>query len=163
MKHRWPFLVLTLLLLALWLLLNETLALDHVLLGIALALASVLAYVRLQAPGRKRLRRVGAMLQLGGSVFVDVVRSNIAVARIVLMPGNRKSTSGFLDIPLELHDPAGLAVLACIITATPGTVWVRYDSMPRILTLHILDLIDENAWRKIIKGRYERRLLEIFE
>jgi multicomponent K+:H+ antiporter subunit E len=29
--------------------------------------------------------------------------------------------------------------------------------------MHILDLIDETAWIQTIKGRYERRLLEIFQ
>jgi multicomponent K+:H+ antiporter subunit E len=85
------------------------------------------------------------------------------VARIVLNPRHRGQTSGFLDIPLELRHPAGLAVLACIITATPGTAWARYDSARSVLTLHILDLIDEEAWIRTIKGRYERRLQEIFE
>jgi multicomponent K+:H+ antiporter subunit E len=31
-----------------------------------------------------------------------------------------------------------------------------------VLTMHILDLIDEREWVDIIKQRYERRLLEIF-
>ena len=31
-------------------------------------------------------------------------------------------------IPLELRDPGGLAALACIITATPGHAWARYDA-----------------------------------
>jgi multicomponent K+:H+ antiporter subunit E len=53
-------------------------------------------------------------------------------------------------------------VLACIITSTPGTAWARYDSARGVLTMHILDLIDEREWVDIIKQRYERRLLEIF-
>jgi len=32
-----------------------------------------------------------------------------------------------------------------------------------MLTIHVLDLIDENAWIRTIKHRYERLLLEIFE
>ena len=91
------------------------------------------------------------------------MRSNFAVARIVLHGSRRTRTAGFLDIPLELRDPAGLALLACIITATPGTAWARHDSERGILTLHILDLIDEAGWIDIIKGRYESRLMELFE
>ena len=56
----------------------------------------------------------------------------------------------------------GLAALACIITACPGTTWARYDSTANVLTMHILDLVDEQAWIETIKQRYERRLLEIF-
>jgi multicomponent K+:H+ antiporter subunit E len=29
--------------------------------------------------------------------------------------------------------------------------------------LHILDLVDEKVWLETIKGKYERRLMEIFE
>ena len=59
--------------------------------------------------------------------------------------------------------PYGLAALACIITATPGTLWVEYDSADNTMLLHVLDLIDEEEWVRIIKDRYETRLMEIFE
>ena len=48
-------------------------------------------------------------------------------------------------------------------TATPGTLWVTFNSANGVLTLHVLDLIDEDAWIATIKQRYERHLLEIFE
>ena len=67
-----------------------------------------------------------------------------------------------MTIPLDLRNPAGLAVLAIIITSTPGTVWAAYDPERKVFIMHVLDLIDEAAWRKTIKTRYERPLLEIF-
>jgi multicomponent K+:H+ antiporter subunit E len=161
--NRWlPYPLLSLALLATWLLLNQTLAAGQAILGGLIALSGGLALAALQAP-RGRLRRPLAIVELAWLVLVDIVRSNIAVARIVLRPGHRRRTSGFLDIPLELRDPGGLAVLACIITSTPGTAWARYDSARGVLTMHILDLIDEQAWLRTIKDRYERRLREIFE
>ena len=84
------------------------------------------------------------------------------VARIVLAPRTRELTSGFVRVPLDMRDPYGLAALACIITATPGTVWVEYDSAKGTMLLHVLDLIDGDDWVRIIKDRYERRLMEIF-
>lgn len=161
---RWlPFPLLSACLLAMWLLLNQTLAMGHVLLGIVIALCAPWVMVALQ-PTRARPRRPATIVWLFFVVLNDIIRSNIAVAWIILRPGRRwRRTSGFLSIPLELRDPYGLAVLACIITATPGTIWVGFDSAKGILTIHILDLVDENAWIGIIKGRYERRLLEIFE
>lgn len=161
--NRWlPFPLLWALLLAMWLLLNETLAAGHVILGALVALFATHALSALQVP-QARLRRPAAMMQLAALVLADIVRSNIAVARIVMHAGTRKQTSGFLDIPLELRHPGGLAVLACIITSTPGTAWAGYDSARGILTMHILDLVDEGTWVRTIKDRYERRLLEIFE
>jgi multicomponent K+:H+ antiporter subunit E len=96
-------------------------------------------------------------------VIVDIVRSNIAVAQIVLRWKARRHCPAFVDIPLELRHPAALTVLACIITATPGTVWARYDSTRSMLTLHVLDVVDEDAQVNAIKRRYERPLMEIFE
>lgn len=162
MKRWLPFPLLWALLTALWLLLNQTLAAGHVLLGALLAFGACLAYRALQSPpgGAGRPAVIARLVWL---VLTDIVRSNIAVGRIVLDPGHRRPTSGFLDIPIELRHPGALAVLACIVTATPGTAWARYDPARGVLTLHILDLIDEEAWVRAIKDGYERRLKEIFE
>jgi len=159
---RWlPFPLLSACLLVLWLLLNQTLSAGQVVLGCILAIGGPLAMSRLQLPSA-RLRRPGAVIRLSLLVLADITRSNIAVARIILSPG-RRQTSGFMTIPLELRDPYGLVVLACIITSTPGTIWVNYDSLTGMLTIHVLDLIDESAWIGTIKHRYERLLLEIFQ
>ena len=147
-------------LLALWLVLNQTLSLGQVLLGIVIAVLGAWTLEALQVP-QQRARRLASILRLAGLVLADVIRSNIAVARIVL-GGRRGMTSGFVRIPLDLQDSYGLATLACIITATPGTLWVAFDRPGRTLTIHVLDLIDEEAWIRTIKGRYERLLLEIF-
>ena len=163
MTHWLPFPLLSACLLAMWLLLNQTLALDHVLLGLVVALCAPWAMAALQ-PTRARPRRPATIARLFFVVLGDIIRSNLAVAWIILGPGRqRRRTSGFLSIPLELRNPYGLTVLACIITSTPGTLWVDFDSAKGVLTIHILDLVDENAWIDLIKGRYERRLLEIFE
>ena len=110
-----------------------------------------------------RIRRPTAIVTLFFLVIVDVVRSNIAVARIVLFRNLKTQTSGFVCIPLELRDSYALMVLACIISSTPGTLWINFDATRGILMIHVLDLIDENAWIAIVKNRYERLLREIFE
>jgi multicomponent K+:H+ antiporter subunit E len=151
-----------LLLLALWLLLNESLGLGHVLLGALLALGGVAVFSRLQPDATPVRIRPLTALRLLGVVFADVVRSNIAVARIVLGFGARQRTAGFLSLPLELRHPGGLAVIACIVTATPGTSWVNYDSASNVVTIHVLDLVDADGWVRDFKQRYERPLLEMF-
>jgi multicomponent K+:H+ antiporter subunit E len=168
MKRWVPFPLLSLFLLALWLLLNQTLAAGDVLLGIALALGGGRVFGDLQPQNVSQraapfLRNSRVALGLAVQVLGDIVRSNIAVGRIVLQPGLGARTSGFVDIPLELRNQAGLAVLACIVTATPGTAWARYDRERGILTLHILDLIDEQVSVRTIKEHYEKPLREIFE
>ncbi|MGH8663674.1 MAG: Na+/H+ antiporter subunit E [Burkholderiales bacterium] len=156
-----PYSLLTACLTVVWLLLNQTLAAAHWLLGFWIAVAAALGYASLRPP-RTPVRRLRVALGLALVVAADIVRSNLAVARIVIHPRARGRTAGFLDIPLQLRSPAGLATLACIVTATPGTAWAGYDSSRGVLTLHILDLIDESEWIVVIKERYERRLLEIF-
>lgn len=155
-------LVLGVVLLATWLLLNASLSPGQVLLGVALTLA-LLRLADPLRPVRPRLRRTLQMLPLLGMVAVDVVRSNVGVARVILgLTGGRRVHSAFLDIPLDLRDPHGLAVLAAIITSTPGTSWGGVSPDGTVLTLHVLDLQDEAYWIRTIKQRYERPLMRIF-
>ena len=156
-----PFLLL--LPLALWLVLNESLAPGHVVLGTGLALAAAAVFSRIEGRVPAPLRRPTVAVRLAAAVIADIVRSNVAVARIVLGLGRRDRRDGFLEIALALRDPAGLAALACIVTATPGTSWVRYDRADNRLTIHVLDLADGDALAREIKSRYERPLMEIFE
>jgi multicomponent K+:H+ antiporter subunit E len=151
--------VLTVGLVVMWLLLNNTLAPGQILLGAIVAVATVYVF-RSARPLLPRLRRPQVILQLMFRVLIDIVRSNVAVARVIL---GRQVRSGFLEIPLDLRDPHGLAVLAAIVTSTPGTVWVGIAPDDSTLTLHVLDLQDEKQWIRTIKNRYERLLLEIFE
>ncbi len=50
-----------------------------------------------------------------------------------------------------------------IVTSTPGTVWAGLSPAGDALTLHVLDLKDEAEWIRLIKQRYERPLMRIFE
>jgi multicomponent K+:H+ antiporter subunit E len=155
--------VLTGTLLVMWLLLNDSLSLGHVLLGLLFAVTLAWSSGALR-PLTPRIRRAHLALVLLAFVLRDIVRSNIGVARIVLGSGaGRDAHSGFVKIPLDLKDPHGLAVLAGIVTATPGTVWVDHDAATSTLTLHVLDLKSETEWIDWIKGRYERLLMGIFE
>lgn len=150
-------------LVGMWLLLNGTLAPAHVLLGLVLALVMVVGFLPMR-PLHPHIRRPQAAVLLVFRVFIDIVRSNIGVGRVILgLARGRQVKSGFLKIPLDMRDPHGLAALAAIITSTPGTVWVDLTRDSRTLTLHVLDLQDEEGWIHTIKNRYERLLMEIFE
>lgn len=149
-------------LLGLWLLLQQSVAAADVLTGIVVALLGTAAYRRVRTGSSRPRCRPWTALALAWLLLDDIVRSNVAVARIVLGLRHGKHTAGFLELPLELRDPRGLAILACIVTATPGTSWARYDAAQNAVTIHVLDLVDGPAWIREFKARYERRLLEIF-
>ncbi|SHG59191.1 multicomponent K+:H+ antiporter subunit E [Kaistia soli DSM 19436] len=159
---RWlPYPVLTASLLVMWLLLNGVSA-GHLLLGTVLAIGAARTMAALQ-PSKPRVRRWDSVVRLVAIVFVDLVRSNIAVGRIIIEGPDRPGQPGFLVVPLALNDRTALAVLACILTATPGTAWLEYRSRRDTLLLHVLDLGEEQDWIDLIKKRYEPLLLEIFE
>jgi multicomponent K+:H+ antiporter subunit E len=162
MRRLLPFPIVSASMFVLWLLLNQRLSPGHVLLGGAVALAGGWALATLEPP-RAHPQRLGVICRLAASVLIDIARSNIAVARIILGFERRRGTAGFVEIPLELRDPYGLATLACIITSTPGTLWVDFEPASGTLTIHVLDLTDKAEWVRTIKRRYERPLREIFE
>jgi len=147
---------------AIWLLLNQTLAPAQIALGLALSVLLAWFGTTLR-PLRAPLQRVDRVVVLFLIVFWDIVRSNVAVARIVLGLAGREIRSGFVEIPLDLRDEHGLAVLACIVTSTPGTIWAGLSPDRATLTLHVLDLKDEREWVHTIKHHYERHLLRIFQ
>jgi multicomponent K+:H+ antiporter subunit E len=155
--------VLVIVLTLLWLMLNQTLAPGQILLGLVIAVVLSWSASALR-PLQARMRRIDELARLVVIVFIDIIRSNIAVARVVLgLVTDRKVRSGFLQIPLDMRDPHGLAGLAMIVTSTPGTVWVGVSPEGDTLTLHVLDLKDEAEWIHLIKHRYERALMRIFE
>jgi multicomponent K+:H+ antiporter subunit E len=131
--------------------------------GALLSVLLVLAIAELR-PIRPRLHRLHLAVPLAARVLVDILRSNLHVAAIVLgQVRDRQVRSGFLEIPLELSDPHGLTILAVIVTATPGTSWAGLSPSGRTLTLHVLDLKDEQEMIAVIKRRYEQPLIRIFE
>ena len=156
-----PYPILTASLILMWLLLNGF-SVGHLALGSAVALVASRIMGALQ-PAKPSLRRWQAVPRLFALVLVDIVRSNIAVSGIILQGRRRQRRAGFVAIPLGLRDEMGLAVLACIITSTPGTAWIEYDPATGVLLIHVLDLVDEAAWVDLIKSRYEALLQEIFE
>jgi multicomponent K+:H+ antiporter subunit E len=147
----------------LWLALNQTVSPGQAVLGLVLAVLIAWASSTLR-PLHARVRRIDIAFVLVLLVLADIVRSNLHVAQVVLgLTGRRTVKSQFLDIPLDLRDPHGLAALVVIVTSTPGTVCVGMSADGDSMRLHVLDLQDEAAMVRLIKERYERRLMRIFE
>ncbi|WP_296642670.1 Na+/H+ antiporter subunit E [Thiobacillus sp. 65-1402] len=162
MKRKPLLPLLPIVLVAMWLLLNDSLSAGQIVLGILLALLVAFAIAPLR-PLPAWPHRLHLAIGLIFHVLHDIIRSNLAVGSIILGASRRQPRVGFMKIPLDMRDPHGLAMLTIIVTATPGTVWAGHDADSNVLTLHVLDLQDEAAWVRTIKQRYERPLMEIFE
>ena len=162
MRRLFPAPLLSASLFVLWLALNPPLAAGQAMLGaiVALVLPAIAAPLR---PLRVRLRRPGAIARLILVVGVDVLRSNLDVARGTLRRRARPPRGAFVRVPLELADPSALAALAVITTAVPGTVWTELAIDHDAVLLHVFDVDDEAAFVADYKARYERPLKEIFE
>ena len=157
-----PSPLLSVALLALWLVLARSPGLGQVLLGLALAIAVPLVTANLR-PTRARVRRPLTIARFIARVGYDVLMSNLLVARGVLGWSWRRPDARFVIVPLELRDPLGLAALSMVTTVVPGTVWSELALDRSAVMLHVWDVADEKAFVARFKARYERPLREIFE
>lgn len=160
MRGVFAYPVLWVALFGMWLLLSRSVAPGQLLLAALVSTIGCWAAVAVEAP-KSKLRKPALVLKLIGRVLLDVFRSNIAVLQLTV--GRRAPRSAFVTIPLELRDPNGLAILACIITATPGSAWINYNARTSTVLVHVLDTGDGIAWGEAVKHSYEALLLEIFE
>ncbi len=162
MIRRWlPYPALALALLVMWLLLMQSVSPGQILLGTLVATLGTWAMAALRTKSAI-VRNWRTVLRLALLVAWDIMRSNLAVAKIILSR-RAERTSAFLPLHLELRNEHALAVLALIITATPGTAWVQFDRATGMLMIHVFDLVDEEEWVRLLKTGYERQLMAIFE
>jgi multicomponent K+:H+ antiporter subunit E len=161
MRTWFPYPLLSTGLFLMWLLLNQSVTPGVILLG--LILSTIIAWVTLKLqPTRSQLRRWRQAAGFSLGVVADIIRSNIAVALIILRARRRTKRSDFMTVDLDLADENALALLACILTATPGTAWLEYDRHHKKLLFHVLDIENEELWRRTIR-RYAAELKEIFQ
>jgi multicomponent K+:H+ antiporter subunit E len=144
-----------------WLLVNESMSVGHVL--IAAGLALVIPPLTLPLRGeRPRIKAWGTVIRLGIIVIYDIILSNIELARRVLGPEDKLHPE-FMWIPLELTDEHAIVAFAGIITMTPGTLSCDIADDRRHLLVHGFNVDDPAAAIVGMKERYEKPLKEIFE
>jgi multicomponent K+:H+ antiporter subunit E len=147
-----------------WLMLNESASAGHLLLGAALALALPWVTERLR-PEKPRVHAWRTAVRLAAVVLLDIVQSNFQVARLILGPESA-ITPRFVWVPLTIRDPHGIALLAGVVTMTPGTLSADLSDDRRHLLVHAFDCDDDAAEQALvasIRQRYEAPLIAIFE
>lgn len=161
--YRWlfPHPLLTLILAAVWVLLQNQVSAGMVVFGIILG-TIIPRITAIWWPDRPRGFHLVRMVAYSLIVMWDIIVANIQVAWIVLSVPNSRLKPKWIVIPLELKQPEAITVLAGTITLTPGTVSADLSDEGHSLLVHVLHTDDPNGVRDEIKTRYERRLLEIF-
>ena len=162
MRRLFPAPLLSLALDVLWLVLNNPYSLGQWIMAIVLGFAVPLLTQSLR-PTPVSFKRPWVAFKLFMQVGKDVIGSNFRVLIGTLSRGDRMAQGGFVVVPLDLRDPNGLAVLAAIMCVIPGTVWSELALDRSALLVHIFDMQDPELDIQLIKTRYERPLMEIFE
>lgn len=161
MRRLLPHPLLAPILAVVWLLLNNTLAFGHVVLGLLLGWLIPMFALSFWSE-RVRIYRPLVLAGFLGRVVIDILLANMTVARLVLGPP-RKLRPKFLQVPLDLTHELAVSMLANTICLTPGTLSARLSPDRKFLLVHALDAADPAEIVASIKSRYEKPLKEIFE
>jgi len=159
-KRLFPMPVHSILLLVVWIFLNAF-SIAHLVLGGILAIVIPLIcrpFSDRHVTVKRPLKAFAYLIR----VIFDIVVSNLDVA-VRVVRSNRRLEPGLIALPLDLHEPFPLAVLASTISLTPGTVSMDFSDDRQWLYIHALHIDDEEALIDRIKQRYEKPLKEIFE
>lgn len=162
----------SLLLLIVWLLLNNSVSVGQVLLGAFLAIVIPLITQPFTDEHPKVKRPLLAIKQLLIVLF-DIITANIQVAILIVGP-NKRLCPAFVKVPLDITDALPITLLASTVSLTPGTVSAEVypiseehddwdDKGQKFLLIHVLHLNDEQKLIEQIKSRYEAPLKEIFQ
>ena len=143
-----------------WLLLANSTAPGHLILGGLLALGLPLFTVRFW-PDRPRIRRPFKLLRYLAMLLFDIIVANLVVARLILGPV-RRLRPAFIRLPLDLNNEFAIVLFTHSLSLTPGTVSADLSADRRFLLIHALDVDDEARLVARIKQRYEAPLQEIF-
>ncbi len=156
-----PHPLLTPTLAAIWLLLNNSIAPGHILLGALLGWLIPLFTLRFW-PETIRIHKPWRLVRFLAVVLLDIVLANLVVAWRVLGRPERLHPA-FIEVPLALHSDLAISFLANTICLTPGTLSAQLSPDRRTLLVHALDAPDPAAVLASIKTRYEAPLKEVFE
>jgi len=160
MRRLIPHPGLSVLLVIVWLLMANTLTVGGLLLGIVVGILLPI-FTAPFWPGRPDVRYRAGLAYIA-LVLWDIVVANFEIAAIILFRRNRDLRPAWLSIPLDLHTPEAITVLAGTISLTPGTVSSDVSACGKYLLVHALDAADPDAEIARIKLRYEARLKRVF-
>jgi multicomponent Na+:H+ antiporter subunit E len=90
----------------------------------------------------------------------ELLKSNLRVAWDVITP-SRYRQPGIVAVPLDAVSDLEIAVLANLITLTPGSLCVDVSVDRRTMYVHAMFVDDVDQVRREIKQRFERWILTL--
>ena len=108
------------------------------------------------------LRRTIRLIRFAGFFVWELLLANIRVTWEVITPKDYMRPA-IIAIPLDTDSDLQTTILANFITLTPGTL--SLDVLPdrHTLYVHAMYVDDPDQFRKDIKERLERRVIEVFK
>lgn len=159
-RQIFPHPLLSLVLWLIWLLLNNTMAMGHVVLGGLLAI--LIPWITSSFwPEKIVIKHPLLLIRYILVVLFEIMVANIVIAKLIL-GRNKALNPGFISYELQLKSPIGIGLLANTISLTPGTVSCDLSDDRRFLLIHSLHVEDVASIRAGIYLKFERPLEEIF-
>ncbi len=110
----------------------------------------------------KYFRQIPLVLGLLGVFLVDLLRSNIRMAALILSP-RMKLRPAVMAVPLILKSESAIVIFSNLLTLTPGTLSLDISTDQRTLFVHTVYLENPEQFKQQLITGYERRLKELFE
>lgn len=106
----------------------------------------------------KLLHGLLAWLALGRLFLRELLVSVKDVVLTVLRPA-RAQRSGIVAVPLDVRSDSGVALLANMITLTPGTTSLHVSDDRRVLYVHVMNLSGDTVAQ--IKDGFEQHVRRV--
>jgi multicomponent Na+:H+ antiporter subunit E len=152
------------LLAGLWMALNDQYTLGGFIFGLGLAILvmSLLRSINVATPPLS-LARIGKGVQLAGYFLWELVLANLRVVPELFRPTS-ELRPGIVGVPLSLTEESQIALLANLVTLTPGTMSLHVSKDRSTLYVHVLRLPEGGPAAVVqdIKQGFERRIQEVF-
>jgi multicomponent Na+:H+ antiporter subunit E len=108
----------------------------------------------------KYFSKAGSLIRFSGYLVKEIVRSNLRVAYDVATP-TMYMRPGIVAVPLDAESEIEIAVMANLITLTPGTMSLGVSRDRKHLYVHSMFIEDPEELKQEIKRGIERPVLEL--
>jgi multicomponent Na+:H+ antiporter subunit E len=160
MKRFWGIIFLPLI----WMALTGNFSVGNFLLGFILGSFAlwVVHPVGEAAPLIFYLRKTILWIRFIGFFLWEILLASLRVSFDVLTPTHHMRPA-VLAIPLDLESDLGITFFANVITLTPGTLSLDVSNDRKTLYIHAMYVDDVQQFKRNLKNRLERRIMELLQ